>query len=268
MDEKLKNLFKITEAAKACGISRSTLMRLEEKGLIKPAYISKESGRRYYDNYNIARILEIEKFKNMGLSNEDIIDFYKSGGQISKILSPLEEMLSNLQRSVEELKIKSHKEGDILIEMINLPQTICMMKKAIGSTPKDKYDAMYAFYTECVKKGCVLSDEPLFDIHERNDFLNGHLTNEPYSFYVCVPLREKFEGSVILPACKALSVLYYGDYEKSDDCWLIINEELKKRNLKPGGLPRAIGIIAAYSGREIAENRYCSRFVIPVESNN
>ena len=101
MNEKLKNLFKITEAAKACGISRSTLMRLEEKGLIKPAYISKESGRRYYDNYNIARILEIEKFKNMGLSNEDIIDFYKSGGQISKILSPLEEMLSNLQRSVE-----------------------------------------------------------------------------------------------------------------------------------------------------------------------
>ena len=34
MNKKFENLFQITEAAKACGISRSTLMRLEEKGLI------------------------------------------------------------------------------------------------------------------------------------------------------------------------------------------------------------------------------------------
>lgn len=268
MEKKLNNLFQITEAAKACGISRSTLMRLEEKGLITPAYISEESGRRYYDNYNIARILEIEKFRNMGLSNEDIIDFYKSGGQISKILVPLEKMLANLQRSVDELRLKSHNEGDILVEVITLPKTICMMKKGFGLTPKNKFDLMYAFYTECVKRGCVLSNEPLFDILDRNDFLNGYISTEPYPFYVCVPIREETEDSIVLPECKALSVLYYGDYEKSDNCWLIINEELKKRNLKPCGLPRVIGIIAAYSGREIAERKYCSRFVIPIEDNN
>ena len=73
---------------------------------------------------------------------------------------------------------------------------------------------------------------------------------------------------MILPSCKALSVLYYGDYEDSEKCWLIIGEELKKRNLKPCGLPRVIGIVAAYSGREIAERKYCSRFVIPIENNN
>ena len=138
MDKKFENLFQITEAAKACGISRSTLMRLEEKGLIKPIYISKESGRRYYDNYNITRILEIEKFKSMGLSTEEIIEFYQSGGQISKILLPLEEKLSNLKRSVDELKLRSHNEGDIIVEVITLPKVICKMKKAIGKTPKDK----------------------------------------------------------------------------------------------------------------------------------
>lgn len=268
MNKKFENLFQITEAAKACGISRSTLMRLEEKGLIKPIYVSKESGRRYYDNYNITRILEIEKFKSMGLSTEEIIEYYQSGGQISKILLPLEEKLSNLKRSVDELKLRSHNEGDIIVEVITLPKVICKMKKAIGKTPKDKYDAMYSFYTECVQKGCVLSSEPLFDILDRSDFLNGNLSDKNYPFYVCVPLREETDDSVVLPACKALSVLYYGDYENSEKCWLIINEELKKRNLKPCGLPRVIGIIAAYSGREIAEKKYCSRFVLPVEDNN
>ena len=62
MEKNTKDLFQITEAAHACGLSRSTLMRMEEKGLLTPAYIAPESGRRYYDNFNVARILQIEKF--------------------------------------------------------------------------------------------------------------------------------------------------------------------------------------------------------------
>ena len=38
MPEDLKKLFQITEAARACSLSRSTLLRLEEKGLLTPAY--------------------------------------------------------------------------------------------------------------------------------------------------------------------------------------------------------------------------------------
>lgn len=268
MNKNQTDLFQITEAARACGLSRSTLMRLEEKGLIKPVYKAKESGRRYYNNYNISRILEIKKLQNMGLSNESIIAYYKSGGQIFEILEPLEKMLQNMQLSVAELKLRAHQEGDIIIEIITLPEIICRMKKSIGKKPQDKYDAMYSLYTECIKKGCVLSDEPLFDILDRSDFLNGYLSDEEYPFYVCVPLKEKTDDSVVIPACKALSVLYCGDYENSDKCWLIINEELKKRNLKPSGLPRVIGIIAAYTGKEIAEKKYCSRFVIPIEDVN
>ena len=34
MEKDTKSLFQITEAARACGISRSTLLRMEEKGLL------------------------------------------------------------------------------------------------------------------------------------------------------------------------------------------------------------------------------------------
>ena len=76
-----KKLFQITEAAHACGLSRSTLMRLEEKGLLKPAYIAPDSGRRYYDNHNVARILQIEKFKAMGFGTEEIAGYFVRGGE-------------------------------------------------------------------------------------------------------------------------------------------------------------------------------------------
>ena len=67
MEKDTKTLFQITEAARACGLSRSTLMRVEERGLLTPAYTAPDSGRRYYDNHTVARILQIEKFKNLGL---------------------------------------------------------------------------------------------------------------------------------------------------------------------------------------------------------
>ena len=62
----IKGLFRIAQAANACGLSRSTILRMEESGLLTPAYIEPESGRRYYDNHNIARILQIENLKYMG----------------------------------------------------------------------------------------------------------------------------------------------------------------------------------------------------------
>ena len=70
MEKDTKQLFQITEAARACGLSRSTLMRIEEKGLLTLAYTAPDSGRRYYDNHNVARILQIEKFKAMGLGSK------------------------------------------------------------------------------------------------------------------------------------------------------------------------------------------------------
>ena len=42
-----KNLYQISEVAHACNVSRSTILRMEEKGLLYPFYVSKESGRRY-----------------------------------------------------------------------------------------------------------------------------------------------------------------------------------------------------------------------------
>lgn len=46
MEKGTKKLFQITEAARACGLSRSTLMRLEDKGLLTPAYTAPDRDRK------------------------------------------------------------------------------------------------------------------------------------------------------------------------------------------------------------------------------
>lgn len=42
MAENTKQFFQITEAARACGLSRSTLMRMEERGLLTPLFTISE----------------------------------------------------------------------------------------------------------------------------------------------------------------------------------------------------------------------------------
>lgn len=266
MEKNSKKLFQITEAAHACGLSRSTLMRMEDKGLLTPSYVAAESGRRYYDNHDVARILQIEKFKSMGLSIEQIADYFAHGGETSALLAALEERLRDLQRSVEELRLRTAQESGISVQIMRLPAVTCRMRQCMGHTIADKYADMYDFYSECVRLGCVLSEEPLFTISDRHDYLEGYIRNEPYPYAVCVPVRpEKAPAdAVVLPECRVLSVLYYGDYSGVDKAWLTLGRETKERGLTPSGAPRVLGIVAPYTGREIETQRYCSRFVLPV----
>lgn len=262
-----KRLFQITEAARACGISRSTLMRMEEKGLLTPAYIAPDSGRRYYDNHNIARILQIEKFKAMGLRTESIVDYYVHGGEASGMLDELTKRLQALQRSVEELRLRTGEGTDCTVQLTTVPEVTCCMRRFEGHTAQEKYAAMYQFYGECVREGYVLSGEPIFSLSERRDFLDGYIGTAPYPFWTCVPVRPgKAAGqTVTLPECRALSVLYHGAYSGMDEAWLMLGREVRARGLEPSGHPRVLGIVAPYTGREIETQRYCSRILLPVE---
>ena len=214
MAQDTKKLFQITEAAHACGISRSTLLRMEERGLLTPAYIAPDSGRRYYDNHNVARILQVEKFRTMGLSSNEIADYYAKGGEASGQLVSLERRLHDLQRSVEELRLLTQEAPSFSVQIMTLPAVTCRMWLCEGHTVAEKYASMYEFYGACVRNGCVLSDEPLFTISERLDYLDDHLSDAPYPFWCCVPVRPDRTHTDVatLPACRALSVLYCGDY--------------------------------------------------------
>ena len=97
--------------------------------------------------------------------------------------------------------------------------------------------------------------------------MEGYIGKDPFSIDICVPLRaDKAPAeAVVLPECRALSVLYYGEYSGMDEAWLTLGREVKARGLKPIGPPRVLGIVAPYTGREINAQRYCSRLVLPVE---
>lgn len=261
------SLFTIRQAAHACNLSRSSLIRLEERGMLVPAYTDKKTGYRYYDNNNIARILQIQKFQWMGYSNEEIVSYYEGGGKADGLLDILEQKLSVLQQQITEMRLRSHNVPDMSLSVITLPETICCVRRYQGSQVRDKYHASYDFFHECVEKGIALAPKPFFIINERTDYLEGKITSTPYDFYVCIPVlpEQAPEDAVPIPACTALSLLIYGNYSNLNEAHLYLGEQVRKRGLAPAGYIRAVALVAPYVGKEIDPDRYCSQLVLPVE---
>ena len=261
------SLFSIRQAARACNLSRSSLIRLEEKGLLTPAYTDAKSGYRYYDNNNICRILQIQKFQWMGFSPKEISSYFESGGKADELLATLEEKLSVLQQQVTEMRLRSHNVPDMSLSIIEIPETVCCVRKFQGPFVHDKYHAAYDFFHECVEKGIALAPKPFFYINECTDYLEGNFSSTPYDSYICIPVlpEQAPEDAVHIPGCTALSLLGYGNYSNIKEAYLYLGEQVRERGLTPAGYVRAIALVAPYVGKEIDPQRYCSQLVLPVE---
>ena len=261
------SLFSIRQAARACNLSRSSLIRLEEKGLLTPAYTDAKSGYRYYDNNNICRILQIQKFQWMGCSPKEISSYFESGGKADELLATLEQKLSVLQQQVAEMRLRSHDVPDMSLSIIKIPETVCCVRKFQGPLIQDKYHAAYDFLHECIEKGIALAPGPFFFIHERTDYLEGKFSSTPYDSYICMPVlpEQAPENAVHIPACTALSLLDYGNYSNIKEGYLYLGEQVRERGLTPAGYVRAIALVAPYVGKEIDPQRYCSQLMLPIE---
>ena len=261
------SLFSIRQAARACSLSRSSLIRMEEKGLLTPARTDPKNGYRYYDNYNISRILQIQKFQWMGFSPGEITSYYESGGKADELLATLEEKLSVLQQQVTEMRLRSHNVPDMSLSIIEIPETVCCVRKFQGPFVHDKYHAAYDFFHECVEKGIALAPKPFFFINERTDYLEGNFSSTSYDSYICIPVlpEQAPEDAISVPACTALSLVGYGNYSTIDEAYLYLGEQVRERGLTPAGYVRAIALVAPYVGKEIAPQKYCSQLMLPIE---
>jgi len=268
-DENAYSLFLINQAAHATNLSRSSLIRLEEKGLLTPAYTDPDTGYRQYNNDNIARILQIQKLQGMGFGPEEIRSYYANNGNAEGLLATLEQKLSTLQQQIAEMRLRSLDVPDMHVSIIKIPETICCIHKFKGTLIQDKYHALYDFFHECVERGIVLAPKPLFLMNERTDYLEGRIVPEPFDSYACVPVlpEQAPEDAVPIPACTALSLVYYGDYSNINDAYLHLGEQVRERGLTPAGFIRVIALVAPYVGQEIDQTRYCTQLMLPIKEN-
>lgn len=262
-----EKLFTIGQLAESCGVSRSTVLRLETEGLLEPAYQSPESGFRYYDGYGVSKAMQVQCLRDMGLSKQEIKRYYEAGGAAEDVLASLEQRLALLMRGVEEMRLRVRGELHLSVSEIELPELVCHARTATVSSPEEKYRMMYGTYREAVEKGYrLLATQPLTGLTERTDFLEGRFERGSYEYTACIPLDPAFapDEAKRLSPCRALSVLHHGTYADVRDAYLLLGKEVRQRGLEPAGTVRGLGLVAPYVGREIAQENYVTRLALPV----
>lgn len=140
--------YSISRLARACGLSRSTLLYYDRLGLLRP------SGRtgadyRVYTDRDLARLMRIKRFRAAGLSLKEIISVLAKGGSPDTKL--LEQRLSSTSEEIVSLKHRQRTLAGMLRKVasgkrphcVDKPMWIAMLKAA----GMDQ-DAMHRWHVE------------------------------------------------------------------------------------------------------------------------
>lgn len=267
-DEKL---YTIREVAKICGISRATLLRLEEHGFDAPRKINPENGFRYYDAMNILKIQRYLSLKRLGISQKDILAYYNNTIDKHSFLAEIRERLDIAQRCMDEFDAYFSERESITFSYYNLPEMTCYcfpcpikeIKKQVEYNYleiKKMYDAGFKPYPST----------PMFCTIPDLDHVYDGIDPKPYTSTICMSIcpEEIPDPSrvVHVPSRQSFSLLYHGN---EDDIMMnggrILLREMEKRKITPMGPLLGINVVGIFFGNEIDPADYVFRFAIPIE---
>ncbi|MBQ9986132.1 MAG: MerR family transcriptional regulator [Oscillospiraceae bacterium] len=228
-----KNLFTIGEIAKYIGITRRIILNYEEKGLIKPDKKDGVSGNRYYTIDTFTQIRTIRVFQKMGLSLDEIRDYFNGETDLNRLIERLENMRMELELSIEKLKERASGEGETVKEITIEPQTVyCRTYKTVSVADKTKLlrdtalEAMKLYGTDTT----------------RRMYFTEISADAPDEVTYCIAVPPQSEGEFVrnIPLLKALSFFHHGAYEKIPDVRKRLVSYAEEKGLKLSGTFRSL----------------------------
>ena len=205
-----KSLFSIGEVVKAVGITRKILLNYETKGLIKPDKKDGATGNRYYTIDTFTQIRTIRVFQDLGLSLDEIRDYFSDSSDLQPMISRLEKMRDELNLTIDKLKERTQKKGDI-IEQITIEAQTVYRRTYNSASIADKTNFLRDTALEAMRTHGTDTTRRMYYIE--------YSVNAPDEISYCVAVPSGSKGDYIesVPDIRALSVYHHGAYENIPD---------------------------------------------------
>ena len=223
-----KNLFTIGEIAKAVGITRKAILNYEAKGLIKPDKKDGTAGNRYYTIDTFTQIRTIRVFQNLGLSLDEIREYFNDSSDLQPMIARLEILRDELNLTLEKLKERTVDHGNAIKEITIEPQTV-YRRVYNSASVADKTTLLRNTALEAMRTHGT-------DTTRRMYFTEYNLkTPQEVSYCVAVPPASKGEYVEQLPEIKAISFFHHGAYEDIPKARKRLISYAEENNLKLSG---------------------------------
>ena len=223
-----KNLFSIGEIAKAVGITRKTILNYEIKGLIKPDKKEGTTGNRYYTIDTFTQIRTIRVFQNLGLSLDEIREYFNDSSDLQPMIARLEKLRDELNLTLEKLKERTSVHSNAVKEITIEPQTI--YRRVYSSTSvADKTNLLRNTALEAMRTHGTDTT--------RRMYFTEYSAETPGEIAYCVSVPPESKGEYIkqIPELKAISFFYHGAYEEIPEARKKLLIYAKENNIKLSG---------------------------------
>ena len=227
------HLFSIGEISKAVGVTRKIILNYETKGLITPDKKDGITGNRYYSIDTFTQVRTIRVFQNLGLTLDEIREYFGGKSDLEPMIHRLEKMRDELNLTIEKLKERTHKKGDVIREITIEPQTIyCRVYNSTSIA--DKTNLLRDTALEAMRKYETDTRKRLY--------FTEYSANAPMDINYCVAIPDGCEGEYvkILPELKAISFFHHGAYEEIPEVRKRLITYAEENNLKLTGVFRNV----------------------------
>lgn len=230
-----ESLFQIGEVTKIIGVTRKTLLVFEEKGLLTPAVKDKESGYRYYSADNMTQIRAIRSLQQLGLTLEEVAEYYYDTENIDVHLERLMELRAALDKNIQVLQVRAAKRGDLTVRKTTLPRQVCFCRRYECADVAQAATVLRDTYIAAARTGKMSMLGRMFTMRMSPG-------GEKLDLMCCIPIEDGFDGPerVEFPESPALCIYYRGPYEQTHLAIRALTEYVKENNIETTGPFRSI----------------------------
>ncbi len=265
----MKKLFSASEIANACGVSRMTIRRLCDKGLLTTANSAEAGEVKLFDYTQIIRLERILQLERCGVTQKEMMEYLNHPGNYIALVKNIKEKYYALEQLIMELELYSNAREHISIneEMIP-PLTLYTKTKTINSSYDDVVEFLADAMADAVKEKKKLkltSSLYLYSEVSERILESHHDMLYEYTAGVLVDDEETGDNIMKVESGKALSMLWYGKFPKERSYLKAMRDEMKRRNYEPRG-----DIFCAFicdSGLEyvLSEEQSLVKFLLPIK---
>lgn len=272
-----KDLFSMKRTTQATGVSRAMLIRLENAGFITPHTVNHETGYRYYDTFNVHKVLEYKRLRLMGLSQADIFDYCSAADDVKlkDILRTLRKQEMLLKQEIEFLSLRVEKTRQRSFSFYDYEAALCLIKEGDFVNPLDMMTFAYNGSVEIISRGLKPSaTQHIMTLRYDTKTKKSGDPEKPFHIKLCFPIERDIPKGADLtdieevPACHTLSILSYG-LSNADESRDLLWQKIEELHLTPlSDEMRSESILAPYVNMQATPDDYVSRFSVPVKENS
>lgn len=259
MKENEGQLFQIGEIVKILGVTRKTLLVYEDNGLLTPAVKNLNSGYRYYSADNMTQIRSIRSLQALGLSLQEIKEYYYSTENIDEHLERLMELRATLDRNIQMLQVRAAKRGDLTVHRLTLPRQVCFCRRYLCEDVAEATLRLHDTYIAAARTGKMPLYARMFTMRMAQDC-------NTLDLLCCIPVEDSYSGEERMEFVEtpAIGIYYRGSYEGIGNAMGTLVEYVEKNHISVTGPYRSI-YLEGPPNRGKNSQDYVTQIAVPVE---